>query len=302
MDSSSMMAGEGGGGQALVKDTTTNDFMIDVVEASKEVPVLVDFWAPWCGPCRQLAPAIEKAVTAAKGKVRLVKMNIDEHPAIPQQLGVQSIPAVFAFKDGKPVDGFMGAIPESQIKEFIDRVSQGQGVAEGPDIEIAHNAFESGDIQMAAEIYALILSEDQENIEAIAGLTKCYIALDDLEKAEMTLSLAPEAEKAAGPIASAQAMLDLKRKGTDAGDAAGLEAALATNPDDHQSRFDLALSRNAAGDREAAMDHLFEIMKRDREWNDDAARKQLLQLFEAWSPTDPLTIEGRRRLSSLLFA
>ncbi len=288
----------------LIKDTTTQDFMTDVVEASKQVPVLVDFWAPWCGPCRQLGPVIEKAVKAARGRVVLVKMNIDEHPAVANQLGVQSIPAVFAFKDGQPVDGFMGAQPESQITAFINRITKGGGstALSGPDIEEGHKAFEAGDIQGAAEIYANILRQDQSHSGAIAGLAQCYVKLGDLEKAETTLSLVAEEDKDADEIKKARLALDLARKGNEAGDVAALEAELAKNADNHQARFDLALARNAQGDRKAAMAHLFTIMERDRNWNDDAARKQLVEFFEAWSPTDPATVEGRRKLSSLLFA
>ena len=286
----------------LIKDTTTEEFIDDVIEQSKDVPVLVDFWAPWCGPCRQLAPVLEKVVRNARGRVRLVKMNIDEHPAVAQQLRVQSIPAVFAFKDGQPVDGFMGALPESQIKTFVDRLGAETLAEDGADIEDGHAALQAGDLPAAVAAYTSVLDSDPENAAALAGIAKCNIKVGDLDKAEKALNAVPEAKRDAPEVASAQAMLDLARKGEDAGDIAGLEAEIANHPDNMQARFDLAVARSAAGDHKAAMDQLFEIMSRDRHWNDDAARKQLLQMFEALSPTDPLTIEGRKRLSVMLFS
>ncbi|MGE0613979.1 MAG: thioredoxin [Hyphomicrobiales bacterium] len=299
-----------GGGPAeardgeLIKDTTTRDFVKDVMEASKSAIVLVDFWAPWCGPCKQLTPILEAAVKAAKGRVRLVKMNIDEHPAIPGQMGVQSIPAVFAFKDGRPVDGFMGALPESQIKAFIDRVA---GPAEDDGgleeaLAAAAEALEAGDTATAAALYAQVLQEDASNPDAIGGLARCYIRSGDLEHAEQTLALAPPAKAGAEPIAAARAMLELAKKGGSAEDLEALRAKVAADPKDHQARFDLALALNAAGDRAGAAEELLSIVARDRKWNEDGARKQLVQLFEAWGPGDPHTVEGRQRLSVLLFS
>ena len=286
----------------LIKNTTTKDFMRDVVEASREVPVLVDFWAPWCGPCRQLTPLLEKAVRAAKGAVKLVKMNIDEHPQIPGQMGVQSIPAVFAFQDGRPVDGFMGALPESRIKSFIARLIGDESADAAADLDEADEALAAGDANTAAQAFAEALQKDAENERAAAGLAKCYIKTGDLTRAEQTLALVPPAKADSAPVASARASLELARKAASAGDAKSLRAKLAANPNDSQSRFDLAVALNAKGDRQGALDELLTIIRKDRAFNDDAARKQLLQLFDAWGPSDPATISGRQRLSSLLFA
>jgi putative thioredoxin len=286
----------------LIKNTTTKDFMRDVVDASREVPVLVDFWAPWCGPCRQLTPLLEKAVRAAKGAVKLVKMNIDEHPQIPGQMGVQSIPAVFAFQDGKPVDGFMGALPESRIKSFIARLIGDESADVAADLDDADEALEAGDANTAAQAFAEALQKDAENARAAAGLAKCYIKTGDLTRAEQTLALVPPVKADSAPVASARASLELARKTASTGDAESLRAKLEANPKDTQSRFDLALALNAKGDREGALEELLTIIHKDRAFDDDAARKQLLQLFDAWGPSDPATISGRQRLSSLLFA
>jgi putative thioredoxin len=285
----------------LIKETTTQTFITDVVEASRKVPVIVDFWAPWCGPCRQLTPILEKTVKAARGGVRLVKMNIDEHPEVAGQLGVQSIPAVFAFKNGQPIDGFMGALPESQVRAFIQRI-MGPGAVAETGLDEANAAFDAGDIGGAAAQYAAILQSDPDNIEAIAGLAKCYIATGDFARAEQTLALTPPAKQAAEAYLSAKAALELAKKAGAKPDLQGLEKAIAANPRDWESRFKLAIALNAKGKRNEAMDHLFEIVRKDRAWNDDAARKQLVEFFEAWGAKDRLTQAGRQRLSSLLFA
>jgi putative thioredoxin len=286
----------------LIKNTTTKDFMRDVIDASRDVPVLVDFWAPWCGPCRQLTPILEKAVRGAKGAVKLVKLNIDDHPEIPGQMGIQSIPAVFAFQDGRPVDGFMGALPESRVAAFIARLV-GDTVADtAADIEAAEAALASGDLNTAAQLFGEVLQQDGENVQAIAGLAKCYIKTDDLARAEQTLALVPPARAEAAPVASARAALELARKAVETGDVETLRAKLAAEPKEPQTRFDLALALNAKGDRNGALDELLTLVAKNRSWNDDAARKQLLQLFDAWGPADPATVSGRQKLSSLLFA
>jgi len=293
---------QGGGEADLIKNTTTKDFLRDVIEASREVPVLVDFWAPWCGPCRQLTPILEKAVRAAKGAVRLVKLNIDEHPQIPGQMGVQSIPAVFAFQDGRPVDGFMGALPESRVNDFIARLIGDSAGDTAADLEAAEVALSAGDVNSAAQLFGEVMQKDRENAQALAGLAKCYIKTGDLARAEQTLALVPPAKADSSPVASARAALELARKTPAAGDIETLRAKLAADPKDPQARFDLALALSAKGDRSGALDELLAVVAKNRSWNDDAARKQLLQLFDAWGPADPSTIAGRQRLSSLLFA
>jgi len=293
---------EAAGAQA-VKDTTTATFAADVLQESRRQPVLVDFWAPWCGPCKQLAPVLEKVVQAAGGRVRLVKMNIDDHPSIAGQLGIQSIPAVIAFKDGQPVDGFMGAVPESQIREFIDRVA---GKGAGPQVEealaAAAEAREAGDAQTAAAIFDAVLQQAPDNVDALAGLAELLFEAGDAAGAEEVLGRAP-ADKAEAPaLAAVRAKLALAAQAASLGDPKELEARLAANPKDHQARFDLAMIQNALGDRAAAADNLLEIVKADRGWNDDGARAQLLQLFEAWGMADEVTLASRRKLSSLLFS
>jgi putative thioredoxin len=302
MDTPILSEGAGTPDADVIKNTTTKDFMRDVVDASREVPVLVDFWAPWCGPCRQLTPLLEKAVRAAKGAVKLVKMNIDEHPQIPGQMGVQSIPAVFAFQDGRPVDGFMGALPESRIKSFIARLIGDESADAAADLDMADEALAAGDANTAAQAFAEALQKDAENARAAAGLAKCYIKTGDLTRAEQTLALVPPAKADSAPVASARASLELARKAASAGDADQLRSKLEANPNDTQSRFDLALALNAKGDRQGALEELLTVIRKDRAFNDDAARKQLLQLFDAWGASDPATISGRQRLSSLLFA
>ncbi|CAH1657356.1 MULTISPECIES: thioredoxin [unclassified Chelatococcus] len=298
-----MLADTSGQADSLVKDTTTSDFRQDVIAESMRQPVLVDFWAPWCGPCKQLGPVIEKAVNAAQGKVKLVKLNIDEHPQIPGQLGIQSIPAVVAFSRGQPADGFVGALPESQVKAFIERLVG--PIGPGPIAELLDSADQlaaAGDAAGAAGLYAEALAQEPDNARAIAALAKLHVELDDLEGARRFLDMVP-ADKANDPaIAAARAALELAEQAASLGDLAEFEQRLAANPLDHQARFDLAVALNAKGRREEAADHLLDIVRRDRNWNDDGARKQLLQFFEAWGPTDEATLAGRRRLSSLLFA
>lgn len=294
--------GAGAAGHDLVKNTTTEDFTRDVIDASLQAPVLVDFWAPWCGPCLQLTPILEKAVRSAKGAVRLVKLNIDEHPEIPGQMGIQSIPAVFAFQDGKPVDGFMGVLPEARVKAFIARLLGDESADAAADLERAEAALAAGDANTAAQLFGEALQQDAENAQAAAGLAKCYLKTGDLTRAEQTLALVPPGKADSAPVASARARLELARKAPATGDVAELRAGLDANPNDTQRRFDLALALNAKGDRQGALDELLTIIGRDRAFNDDAARKQLLQLFEAWGASDPATMLGRQKLSSLLFA
>jgi len=287
----------------LIKDTTTQGFMKDVIEASKTHPVLVDFWAPWCGPCKQLTPVLEKAVKAAKGKVRLVKMDIDKNPEIPGQMGIQSIPAVVAFVNGQPVDGFMGALPESQVVAFLERLTKGKIEDEGEDVlKIAEAALAEGDAAAAADLFAQLLAEDSSNIVALAGLARCYVATGNFEQAKKTLAMIPEGKQNDAAVAAARAALDLAMQAEAAGPLDELQKKVDADPLDHQSRADLAAALNAAGKRMEAADHLLAIIKRDRKWNEDGARKQLVQLFEAWGATDPATLEGRKKLSSILFA
>lgn len=287
----------------LVKDGTDRSFMADVVEPSREVPVLVDFWAPWCGPCRQLGPVIEKAVAAAGGAVRLVKINIDENPGIAGQLRIQSIPAVIAFRDGQPVDGFMGALPESQIKEFIARVS-GQVPGEDIDALIARGdeCLAAGDAGGAAQDYAAALQADPENPAALAGMARIYLAQGDKSQAQAFLDAVPEVKKSHPAVAAVRASIELAAEAGDAQDLDAAEAAAATSPKSAEARFELGRARLAAGDAAGAIDALLDSIALDREWNDAAARKLLLRVFDASGPADPLVKAGRRRLSSVLFA
>jgi putative thioredoxin len=290
----------------LIKETTTQTFVKDVIEESRRQPVLIDFWAPWCGPCRQLTPVLEKAVRNAKGKVKLVKMNIDEHPAIPGQMGIQSIPAVIAFVNGQPADGFMGAIPESQVNAFIEKLTKGMAAPGEPNIaEILQEAeavLAEGDAAAAAQIYAEVLSLDATNIAALAGLAKCYVTTGAVDQAKQTLAMVPEAKRNDAAVKAVQAAIDLAEQASSLGPVAELEQKVAANPLDHQARFDLATALNAMGKRSEATAQLLEIVKRDRKWNDDGARKQLIQFFEAWGGTDEATVEGRKRLSTILFS
>jgi len=290
----------------LIKETTTQTFVKDVIEESRRQPVLIDFWAPWCGPCRQLTPVLEKAVNNARGKVKLVKMNIDEHPAIPGQMGIQSIPAVIAFVNGQPADGFMGALPESQVNAFIEKLTKGMTAPGEPNIaEILQEAeavLAEGDAAAAAQIYAEVLSLDATNIAALAGLAKCYVATGAMDQARKTLAMVPESKRNDAAVKAVQAALDLAEQASSLGPLGELEQKVAANPLDHQARFDLATALNAAGNRSEATAQLLEIVKRDRKWNDDGARKQLVQFFEAWGGADEATVEGRKRLSTILFS
>jgi putative thioredoxin len=284
----------------LIKEGSDAGFVADVIEASKIQPVIVDFWATWCGPCRQLTPALEKAVMAAKGAVKLVKIDVDKNPAFAGQLRVQSIPTVYAFVDGKPVDGFMGAVPDSQLKTFIDRLA-----GEPPPSEIDQllaMAFESlglGDVGGAAQAYAQALQLEPQNLKAIAGLARCYLSGGDAERAREIVNMAPEGAKDA-ELDSVRAALKLASEPPS--ETADLDLRLAANPDDHEARFDLAKALASRGDMAGAADHLLDIIARDREWNDQAARKQLLTVFEAVGPSSDVAKQGRRKLSSILFS
>ena len=291
-------------GANLVKNGSTATFMDDVVDASHEAAVIVDFWAPWCGPCKQLGPALEKAVRDARGTVRMVKINIDENPEIAQQMRIQSIPAVYAFKDGRPVDGFVGALPESQIKQFVSRLAGAAGPSPVDEaVALAKEAFATGDFSRAGNIYGQVLQHDPDNIEAMAGLARVAIAQKDYAEARQILDKIPAASAAHAEVAAARAGLELAETGEKAqGAVAELRHRLERDPKDHQARIDLASALFAGDEREEAVDELLDLVRRDRKWNEEAARKQLVKFFEALGPTDPLTIAGRKRLSSILFS
>lgn len=294
-------------GGSHIKDTTTATFPRDVLEESRRQPVLVDFWAPWCGPCKQLTPIIEKVVNEAGGRVKLVKMNIDDHPSIAGQLGIQSIPAVIAFVDGRPADGFMGAIPESQVREFIDKVAgpAGPGDEEAEIAAILEEAtvlLADKDIHGAAELFGAVLQADPENAKALAGMAECMIAAGQSQRAREALADLPETLSKDAGIQAVVKKLDQIEEAAKLGDPAALEQQLALQPDDHAARLKLAKIRNVEGDRDAAAEHLLTIMRRDRAFEDDGARRELLQFFDVWGPKDPATIAARRRLSSILFS
>lgn len=289
--------------QDLIKDGTDASFMTDVIEASKTQPVIVDFWATWCGPCRTLGPALEKAVRAAKGAVKMVKIDVDKNPAYAGQLRVQSIPTVYAFVDGQPVDGFQGAIPDSQIAAFIDKLTGGAGV--NSDVEqllsLGEESLTLNDLGGAAQAFAHVLTMEPENQKAIAGMARVYLADGDAEQARQTIAMAP-ADSTDAAVQSVRAQLSLASSAPETGATAELEAKLKADANDHQARFDLALALAAGGDLKGAVDHLLKIVAADREWNEQAARKQLLTIFEAAGPTSEVARDGRRGLSTILFS
>jgi|TARA_B100001540_G_C15736692_1_gene610226 putative thioredoxin len=288
----------------LIKESSTATFADDVIKASSDTPILVDFWAPWCGPCKQLTPVLEKLVKASSGKIRLVKINIDENQELATQLQIQSIPMVYAFKEGQPVDGFMGALPESQIRDFIEKLIGPVGPSPSEEvISMAKEALSQEDFQTAANLFAQVMQNNQGEPSAIAGLTKCYIGMGETDQAREIIGSLDEETSAHPEVASAIAALTLKEQGSEtSSDISKLQSVIANNPTDHQARYDLALALSSDGNHEEAIEHLVEIIKHDRQWNEDSAREQLLKIFEALGPTDPVTVNGRRKLSTVLFS
>jgi putative thioredoxin len=298
--------GEAPAAGSYIKDTTTATFTKDVIEESRNQPVLVDFWAPWCGPCKQLTPVIEKVVNESQGRVKLVKMNIDDHPSIAGQLGIQSIPAVIAFVGGRPADGFMGAVPESQVREFIDRIAGPAGADEAAEIEAvlkeAESLLAAGDVNGAAQLYGAVMQADPENAKAVAGMAECMIAANQHERAREALTDLPDEMTKDVSIQAVLKKLAQIEEARKLGDPVELEHALARNPDEHEARIKLAKIRNVEGKRDEAAEHLLYVMRKDRAFDDDGARRQLLQFFEVWGFKDPATVAARRKLSAMLFS
>lgn len=290
-------------GATAIRDITEMEFMAEVVEASRDIPVIVDFWAPWCGPCKTLGPQLEAAVTATKGKVKMVKVDVDKNQRIAAQLRVQSIPMVYAFFNGQPVDGFQGAVPKSEVDAFVKRVADlggDGGLAEA--VAMAEEMLLNGEVPDAMQTFMAILGEEPENAEAFGGVVRCHIAAGDLDQADTVLQGVPAKIATSAPVEAARAQLALARQAADAGPVADLLAAVDANPGDHQARFDLATALHAKGDVDAAVDHLLDLFRRDRDWNEGAAKAQLLTIFDALKPNDPLVLKGRRRLSAMIFA
>ncbi|MFO6465331.1 tetratricopeptide repeat protein [Jannaschia sp. KMU-145] len=288
----------------LISDVTEATFMTDVVDASQTIPVIVDFWAPWCGPCKTLGPQLEAAVTAAKGKVRMAKVDVDQAQQIAAQLRIQSIPTVYAFWKGQPVDGFQGAVSQGEVQDFVARVAamNDDDGGLGDAIAAAEEMLEEGAAVDAAQTFAAILGEEPENAQAYGGLIRAHVAMNELDQAEAMVANVPDAIATAAEVEAGRAQIALARQAADAGPVAELRAAVEADPDDHQARFDLAAALQASGETEAAVNELLELFRRDREWNDGAARAQLFTIFDAAGPKDPVVLAGRRRLSSMIFA
>jgi putative thioredoxin len=296
-------AADSGPAVSAVKDTTDATFMADVIQASRQGPVIVDFWAPWCGPCKTLGPLLEQAVAATGGKVRMVKVNVDQNQMVAQQLRVQSIPTVYAFVDGQPIDGFMGAVSPAEVKEFVERlVRDADADVVGQALDAAEALLDEGAAAEAAQTFAAVLAQDPENPRAIGGMIRASLAAGDVERAASMLDAVPAKIADHATIAAARAAVDLAVQTQDAGETKELRARLEKNPNDHQARFDLAIALLAKRDRDGAVDELLELFRRDREWNDGAAKAQLMKVFDTLGPKDPLALKGRRRLSSMIFS